>query len=708
MTTALSARTALLISATGVFVLPAITVAQDVDTSGWACELCPFSDGHDGSAEAGATGASDDSAYFGDATGYDESGGYGNLDGRGSYTGEQYFMRWTVEDLLLDSRAATISGSRPGTFDYRVSYSELPRREYITTRSVFRDAGGATLGLPDNWVSAPVTTGFSALGASLYDLDIASDRTNFFAGGSYRLTPGISASVDYRRRENEGNRIIGGSFYTNASLLPAPFDYVTDEVELSVEYAGERAYGAVGWYLSDFTNDTPALSWESPFTTLPGAEMPALAQAPDNRFQQFSVRGGYSFEFLRTSISGSAAIGEITQDSPFLPYTTNNLLAADALPRPNLDGNVDTSNFALAVTMRPLPRARIRLSWRYDERDNTTDRIEWNRVIVDSFVSGTSELNTPYSFERTLLNARGSYHLFENLTLEGGVERREIERDYQEVAEQTEDTGWLGIRWQPLSLLALDVRGGTAKRDIDRYDESIAISFGQNPLLRKYNLAYRYREFADFSLTLTPAEWPISLAVDGLWADDSYTQSRLGMLSGDELQVGADFNWAINETVSWYLNAGFDSIESVQAGSEGFGEPDWTANWQDEFVSIGTGLRVMSIADKIDLTLDYRESDSATEIVINPDAQETDTFPDFETFYKRARATVEYRWSEQLQLEFGLTWQAFETRDWMLQGVYPATIPEVLSLGAQPWYEEQVLFGIGFRYDLGAGAEAGE
>jgi MtrB/PioB family decaheme-associated outer membrane protein len=708
MTTALRNWIALALGTTVSAAPLAVAQAQQVDTSDWACELCPFADGHDGRTQAGATGASDDSAYFGDATGYDESGAYGNLDGRGSYTGDAYFMRWTVEDLLLDSRALKISGSRPGRFDYRFAYSELPRREFITTRTVFRDAGGASLVLPDDWVRAAQTTGFTALAGSLYGLDIASDRSNFLAGGSYRLTPAISASVDYRRHENKGNRILGGSFYTTSSLLPAPFDYVTDEVELTVDYAGERAYAALGWYLSDFSNDTPALTWESPFTTIPGAETPALAQAPDSRHQQLSVRGGYVFDFLHTSISASAAVGEITQDSAFLPYTTNTLLAADALPRPDLDGSVDTSHFAAALTMRPLPRARIKLGWRYDERDNNTDRVAWNRVIVDSFVSGASELNTPYSFERSVLDARGSYSLFDNLTFEGGVERREIDRDFQEVAEQTEDTGWLGIRWQPLSLLALDVRGGTAKRDIDRYDETVAASFGQNPLLRKYNLAYRYREFADFSLTLTPAEWPVSLAVDGLWADDSYTQSRLGLLSGDELQLAADFNWTISDKVSWYLSAGFDNIESTQAGSESFGEPDWQADWKDEFVSVGTGLRIRQIADKVGLTLDYRESDSTTEIVVDSNARGNDPFPDFETFYKRARATVDYRWSERLLLEFGLTWQAFETRDWSLQGVYPATIPAVLSLDANPWYEEQVLFALGFRYDLGAVAATEE
>ncbi len=456
------------------------------------------------------TNADEDAAYLGDATGYDESGAYGNVDALGSYTGEDHLARWQVDDLLLDSRALSMDGRRPGAFKYRLEYAQIPHREFITTQTVFHPSGDALLALPDGWVAAPQTTAFTALDASLVGRDIESDRTNWLLGGDYRLSPNFSASLDYRRREQDGTKILGGSGYTTASLLPAPFDYTTDEVEASLDYAARRTYVSLGWFLSDFSND----NWGSPgkrrSRPSPARRHRRSHMAPESRFQQVFLRGGYAFDLFNTTLGASLAVGEITQDSAFLPYTTNATLAADPLPLGNLDGSVDVTNYALTASFRPLPRARVRLSYRYDERDNTTDRVAWNRVIVDSFVSGTSELNTPYSFDRTVLNARASYDLFSELTLEGGVERREIERDFREVAEQTEDSGWLGARWQPLDLLALDVRGGTQKRDIDRYDETVAVDLGQNPLLRKYDLAYRYREFAKFTVSVTPADVPVA------------------------------------------------------------------------------------------------------------------------------------------------------------------------------------------------------
>ena len=93
-------------------VTPAIST--EVDTSAWECEFCPFESGHRADYELGATSVSDDSAYFGNATGYGEEGVYANVDGEGSYASERHQMRWLVEDLGLDSRYAELAGGRQG------------------------------------------------------------------------------------------------------------------------------------------------------------------------------------------------------------------------------------------------------------------------------------------------------------------------------------------------------------------------------------------------------------------------------------------------------------------------------------------------------------------------------------------------------------------------------------------------------------------
>jgi MtrB/PioB family decaheme-associated outer membrane protein len=693
-----------LLLALGALALGSVANAQAVDTSDWACEYCPFEDGHRGDYEVGASQVSDDSAYFGNATGYDEEGTYANLDGEGSHASDGYRMRWLAEDLALDSRVVELEGSRLGVFDYYLGYSELPNRQFITTSTVFAESG-STLSLPSGWVSAPTTDGFTALDSSLVSRNIESDRTTFEIGGRYIAAGRFSITADYRRQERDGTRIQGGPAFTNSSLLPMPFDYVTDEVDLGVRYGSENGYVSLSWYLSDFQNDNSSLTWDQPFSPVPGAETVAQAQAPESRFQQLTLAGGYVFPELRSVFSASASFGQVKQDSDFLAYTTNPNISAPTLPRSSLDGEIDTSNIALSLSSRVSDKGNIRISYRFDERDNKTAQEMWARVIVDSFPTTDDELNIPYSFERWHASIRGDYDLLDEVRVSAGFDRRNIKRDFQEVRDQDEDTGWARFRWQPTDTVEFDVGGGASRRDVEVYDEPVALLNDQNPLMRKYHLAYRYREFGDLEFTWSPSGTPISIALNGLIADDSYSRSELGLISGRESSASVDFGWSTSENSSLFLNVGYDRIESKQLGSEAASTADWIAENDDEFSTIGAGFNIRQIADRFDLQLDYTRSEGTSEINIDSASALPEQFPDLETTLDYLRLRLAFEQSARLEWNLNLRYQVFEAEDWTLEGVAPDTIPLVLSLGALPYDDESVIVGIGVRYRLGAGEE---
>jgi MtrB/PioB family decaheme-associated outer membrane protein len=693
----------LLLTLGAITLAPAIQ-AQEVDTSDWACEYCPFQQGHEGDYEVSAGSVSDDSAYFGNATGFDEEGAYGNLDGEGSYASGAYRMDWTVEDLGLDSRVAELEGSHAGKFDYNIGFRQMPYRQFNTTSSIFLETADSLL-LPAGWVRAGTTDGFTALDSSLVSRNIESDRNIYTIGGRYLAGSRWSFSLDYRRQENDGTKIQGGSTFTNASLLPMPFEYVTDEVDFAVRYGADNSYVALSWYLSDFQNDNTALSWEQPFTGAAGADTLAQAQAPESRFQQLTLAGGYSFPELRTVMSLSASMGQITQDTQLLPYTSNTVLPVTPLPRASLDAEVDTTNVAAGITSRIFRKGRINFSYRYDKRDNKTVQDTWNRVIVDTFPGGGEELNIPYSFERSNLSLSGDYDLFDMLKVSAGYDRKDIDRDFQEVASQSEDTGWGRVRIRPGAGFDIDVRGGASKRDVDNYDEAFAIATGQNPLMRKYHLAYRYREFGEATVSWSPAATPISISLTGLFADDEYTRSELGLTDADELSVALDFGWSITESTSVYLNTGYDILESTQFGSESFAEADWRADNEDEFTTIGAGVNFREIGERFDLQLDYMRSEGASSINLDSVVDGPAQFPDLETNLDYLRVRLGFRQSERIEWNLYALYQTFETEDWALQGVTPDALPLLLSLGATPYDDEQVIVGIGFRYRMGAKSE---
>jgi MtrB/PioB family decaheme-associated outer membrane protein len=689
----------LLAAAVSALLAPASESATP-DTSEWKCERCPFAAGSQADLAVGGSYVSDSAATIGDATGYDEQGGYAIVDGAGHYTSGTHRLDWRVADLGLDSRVVEIEGARPGTFDYRLAYSQLPRHRFDTTRTIFTRASDNLLALPAAWTFAGTTAGFTDLASSLFADDIESERRTFEVGGRYLPTTRFRLFADFQRQERDGSNILGGSYFTNASLLPHRFDYQTDQVDAGIRYDGQRGYLKLAYYGSFFDDQYEAARWQNPFTSAPGAGQGALAESPDSNFQQLILSGNYGFTTFDTQVSFSAATGRGKQDETLLPYTTNLNLVTAPLPVSALDARIDTTNLAMTVTSRPLPRTRVKFAVRYDERDNQTPELAWTRVVADSFVSGESELNVPYGYERLRTNLSGEFALSDSLRLSAGYDFLDFDRKFQEVDEQTEDTGWGRVQWRVNEHLDVNARGGISRREIDDYDEAVAAGLDQNPLLRKFNLAYRYREFGELSLSASLPELPVTIGAQASWADDSYSSSPLGLTDGEELRLAVDLGWSVSDKAFIYLTGGYDDFDTAQRGSSAFSTADWQASYSDTFYSLGGGFRLTGIGEKVDLEVDYTRAVGTTEINVTGGGGPPQ-FPDLESTLDSLRLRLSYRWSEKLAASLLLRYENFPTRDWALEGVGPATLPTILTLGARPYDDEAWILGLSFRYRLG-------
>ena len=680
--------------------MPVAALAQ-VDTSEWQCEYCPFEDGYRAEIDAGAEYISDDAARFGNGTGHDEKGALVNLGGNGRYNKNGTQFSWYAEDLGTSSRVFSISAGRSGKFEVSLGYRELPYRLFDTTDTVFTSSQPGTLSLPSNWVGAGTTGGFTALSSALAPINIEKDRQILEFGANFIPTEKIKLYADYSRQQRDGINVMAGARFTQSVFLPRPVDDYTDQINAGMRFSLGPVNLGVAYFGSFYRNDISALTWDNPYTFAPGADQGRLALEPDNDFQQFSLSGVYRTPALNTVVAFSTAIGRGEQDAEFLPYTINSALPVNALPSSSLNGQVDTGNYALTITSRPFKRASVKLAYRFDERDNQTPVSTWSRVITDTFSSGSNETNVPYSFERARLNLSGTYKLFDSVSLSGGYDRTQYDRDYQEVAKQTEDSGWGKLRWRPTSYLEATIRGGASRREVDEYNTDVAISLGQNPLLRKYNLAYRYREFAEMSLSASLPERPISIGMTYLWADDSYSESVLGMTDSEENRVNVDFSWAVSDAASLYIAMGADSIDANQTGAEAFTGPNWQAMHEDDFAHYGGGFRVTGLKEKIDLTVDYTRSDGETDIRFAGQNVSSTPLPKLESTMDSLRFSMDYEWSERMDLNFGIRYERFETADWALDGVQSDTIPVVLTMGADSYDYDVWFVGIGIRYRIG-------
>jgi len=693
-------RNNLLATAVSVALLtPAAAMAQ-VDTSEWKCEYCPFEDGYRAEYEAGAIYVTEDAARFGNGTGLDEKGTYADLGGEGRYLKDGTEVTWYAEDLGLDSRVFEFGVGKPGKYGVDFGYRGIPYRLFDTTSTPFSGSGD-TLGLPAGWTTAGTTGGMTDLAASLMPHNIEKDREILEFGANYLPSSKVGLYADYSRQQRDGTSIMSGSFFGQAANLPRPVDDYTDRFDAGIRYANGPFNMTLAYYGSFYRNELESLTWDNPFTPLPGADQGRLALEPDNDFQQFSFSGAFRATTWDSVFAFSAAIGRGEQNVDLLPYTINPTLPVLPTPVSSIDGQVDTSNYALTWTARPHRRATLRVAYRYDERDNKTPVNMWERVITDGFSTSTPEPNIPYSFERGRFNLSANYRLFDTLTISGGYDRTDLDRDFQEVASQTEDTGWGKLRWRPTPNLEATFKGGASSRDVDEYDTDVGLIFGQNPLMRKYNLAYRYRKFAEVGLSASLANTPLSIGMTYLYADDSYSRSELGMQEATEDRFTVDFSWAVGERSSIYVTAGSESIDAVQLGSEMFAGPVWEASHDDDFTHYGGGFRVMSMSDKLDLTFDYTRGEGETEILFVGQTVAAEPLPDLESTMDSLRLALSYNVSERFSINAQARWERFEAQDWGLQDVAPDTIPSVLTMGASPYDYDVWAFGIGFTYRVG-------
>jgi hypothetical protein len=81
--------------------------------------------------------------------------------------------------------------------------------------------------------------------------------------------------------------------------------------------------------------------------------------------------------------------------------------------------------------------------------------------------------------------------------------------------------------------------------------------------------------------------------------------------------------------------------------------------------------------------------------------QPSSVFPTIDSDLDALRATLTYRRSDRLDIDFSLRYEQFQTNDWALAGVEPDTMTNVLTMGANPYDYDVWVVGIGFRYLVG-------
>lgn len=684
---------------------------------------------------------SDDAVRYGRRRGYDQQGGYGVLRleylRRGPHDGASAdYVRVRADDLGLRSREAQVVFGRQGDYRVRVDYDRLPTRRG-TVKTPFAGVGGDTLTLPSDWVGGASTAAMARLLPSLgeAELEVARRRVGL---GLAKLLPGHwELTADLRQEARDGLKSLGGVIGNTggnprAALLPEPIDYRTREFDAAARYSGRKSQFELRYHLSEFENANAALTWQNPFTQIAGwgpttgfpTGQGRIALPPDNRFHQASALGGWNVS-ARTRVTADIALGRMTQNDPFLPYTVNPALAASIvqpLPRASLDGRIDTTVANLRISARPHPRLHWAASYRYDDRDNRTPRDEYVYIGGDSQnqdVSATSSrrrFNEPASFREQRLRVEAGWRIDGRTRLSGAIQRRQTDRTYSVRARADEDLFSLSLQRgfgdrvdAALTLSRTDRSGSTYHGSepflsgyAPAYTATVPGQWDNPPGLRRWYLADRERERAQLRVNFTPTpRWTFGL--DGSWTDEDYTRSELGLTAARARALTLDAAFVPAEALSFH---GFYSRESFDFDQTGASirtatrladavDPArrWRARHRDEVDSAGLGVAFKPRPARYQLGADLLTARSDNTIDLSAgSALSVAALPPNTTRLESLSLHGSWRLHEDWSVRLRWWYERYRSTDWALDGVAANQLANVILLAEDsPDYRTHVV-----------------
>jgi len=662
--------------------------------------------------EIGAGYVSDDSYRFGRYTGLEEEGAYfiGDIKAQ-KYREDGYNWRLRGTNLGLDSKYLHLEGGKQGRQEIHIEYQKLPNFINDTGATPFGGVGSSNLTLPAGF---DINTN---LNQNLAGLDRDNERERYGVGTS--IIPGKSRNwnfrAGYQHETKKGVSAMGGAMggsgfpgftgTTTATILPEPIDYVTDKVDLSLGYAKDKTQLEFAYHMSLFDNQDRSLNWQDPFEP---TRVGSQALAPRNQFHQLTATAGYALAG-NSRVTGVLSLGRMTQDWNFQPYATVSPGVDTSLPRDSLDGEVWLKTARIDLTSRPLPKLRLNAAYRYHERDNESSSATYDYFIADSTTAATAPAtNRPLSYRRQQVNLDANYRASQMVSLAGNLGYKAMRREYDDTNANDNDeyTAGARLKFYPNSELDTEVYAEHSRRDVSDYTNTPGISQDvENPALRYYYLADRDRDQIGMQLSYMPYE-KITLGFNVDYSRDKYDDSDIGLTESKTTSYTWDLSYVPRSNITTRAYYTFEKIKSDQAGSEsGLLTPDWFAQLDDRFITLGVGGEIRDIRGKVDLGMDYVFSKSTGESELNTSdtvssAASLGQYPDLETILNSLKIHARYNYSETLALKLSYWYQHYDADNWALDGIGPGSVPDVLLLGenVQDYSVNVVTASVAYRF----------
>jgi hypothetical protein len=191
--------------------------------------------------------------------------------------------------------------------------------------------------------------------------------------------------------------------------------------------------------------------------------------------------------------------------------------------------------------------------------------------------------------------------------------------------------------------------------------------------------------------SLYPAErWDLGWELE--YGEDKYDATAIGLTATRYARAGLDVSLRVGREGSLFAAVNGERIRAEQTGSQRFDVPDWAATNHDEFEQLSVGFEHARLFGPVGVTLGYDLADSRGSITSRTSGLAS-SFPELKSRRQTFDAGLDYRPGAHWTYGLHFRYEKLESRDWSLDGVGPATVPRLLSLGADPFnYDVSVVY----------------
>jgi len=680
--------------------------------------------------ELGTLWVSDSAFKFGEHSGLADKGLHviGDLGIRYLPTAAESANYWNVSAASLSNSAqwARVEYGQHGGYRVFADYRAIPHFRFSDARTPF--IGKDLLTLPPAWVAATTTTGFAALEATLMPVRIKTERSRYGLGFTFKLADQWEMTGQHRLDRKEGVDVTAGIFGSNggnplAAQLPRPIDTVTHEANLSIAYSTRSIQAEARYHLSHFDNMAGAVTWQNPYAFRAGYHpsqsfsaggLGRLALEPDNTAQTFSASVAFLLSSTARLIS-NFSYGYVTQNDAFLPYTINpNLVVTTPLPRPSLNGRLQTIHAGASLTTKLHDNLDAKLRYRFNDRANNTPQdifvvIPSDTLNQDTLTSARARINRPYSRLSHKAEAEATYRISPRTRVLAGYDFDRNEREFTEVRTTTEHAGKLELRSSIAANITGWARYSYSRRTGSHYvgNEAFLTGHPQNyldtltpeerfendPLLRRYDIADRSRHMGKARADITIGETVLGLS--GTRSYSEFDATEIGLTSSRYGSATLDISL---RPIGPVTASGFATWERTWNAQNGYSRTAgafppgtaydprrrWSIAARDTGYTAGVDLNWAAIKDKLSIAFNYTMSRTNSDFDVGGGSLLTFAdLPDVKSTVHSGSIQGDYRFSDHLRIRFYYLLEQYRGSDFALDGVMPSTIPTVLTFGEQ-------------------------